>query len=72
MPVAAATKSVTKVYRPAEIAALAADVKKITTGWIGNDKIPRRAPGHHGRLRLRRLSVVELYESTASTDARTL
>jgi hypothetical protein len=71
MSVATATKSITKVYRLAEIAALAAYVKKITTGWIGKDKIPRRAPGHHGRLRLRRLSVVELYEST-TTDARTL
>jgi hypothetical protein len=72
MSVAAATESITKVDRLAEIAALAAYVKKTTTGRGGKDKIRGALQATMAGFGCGVYQVVQLYESTASTDARTL
>jgi hypothetical protein len=69
---AGSTKSATKVDRDVEIAALARHVSKATRGWIGKDKIRGALQVVMAGFGCGVYQVVKLYESTASTDARTL
>ena len=73
MSVAAATKEHHQSRSPCrDRRLLAAYVKKITTGWVGKDKIRGALQVTMAGFGCGVCQVVKLYESTASTDARTL